>query len=69
MGADHSCDHNLRREWAMSIVNSLPDVWHPLSPHPYVNFLNRNGFKYEEYLVRHSAADIIILCRTVYHLY
>ena len=67
-GADHSCNHALRREWAQSLVNSFPDAWRALPEHPYLDFLSRNGFNYEEYLVRPASDTVLILCRTTQHV-
>ena len=65
----HDGGQILQRSWIESIKNSFPDAWRALPRHEYIDFLSKQGFEYEEYLIQPSLSDITILCRTVAHIY
>ena len=64
----HEKDAMERDDWVKSIINSFPDAWRALPHHQYLDFLSKQGFEYEEYLIRPSAYATTILCRTVAHV-
>ena len=65
-GADHSYHHRIRRSWANSLIGSYEDSWRCIPSHPYVNFLEQQGFPYDEYLIRFTdSTTVTIICRYV----
>ena len=68
MKANHGGERHIREKWVKSIIRSFPDAWRDLPDHDFIQFLSRQGMKYEEYLIRPTSVDVTILCRTTAHI-
>ena len=62
-GSDHSTDHSIRRDWALSVLESPPWKWLKLPSHPFILFLKNNDFVYSEYLIIKNKHKIQIFVR------
>lgn len=69
-GADHAYPHQIRRQWALSLVNAYPDSWRALPLHEYIVTLGQRGFEYDEFMVRTQSqpTEVHIICRSTEHL-
>ena len=67
-GADHSYHHRIRREWARTLIHTPIHSWRALPNHPFIQFLEHQGYDYDEYLIQKPESDVIrIICRaTIY---
>ena len=62
-GADHAASHQLRRKWAISLLNVQPMIWAPLRDHEYLNFLLNKDFKYKQFKLVVTSSDYKIFIK------
>lgn len=60
-GADHSCSHQIRRNWAESLP--ISQTWAKLSDHQYLDFLTNNDLIYTVYKTSISGATKTIFVK------